>query len=353
MAAASLSDVVDADKHFQPDPVKALIVADIFRRYAHGESAKSILASLKEQGLKTNHGAVPTYSFITALLKNRRYLGEYKFRDTVVENAFTPLVNIETFEKCQKRLVENHHKPASFKPVEDKYLLTGRIFCGYCGGTMAGESGKSKTGVVHRYYHCHAAKTKRTCDKKRVGKSLVETTVIDFILRALDDAPLLNRIVDACYEVQIKKNTVLPSLEQQLAQTQKEIDNVMNAIKHGIITPTTKETLLKLEQDKEEQEISIAKARIERPVFTKEQIKFWLCKFRLTDPNDTNQRQQLINTYLHGIHVYDDKLLIVLNYKDGEICVTFDEIQEALKHKENSSNHKDCQSSPLSAAGDP
>ncbi|MCL2003977.1 MAG: hypothetical protein FWG72_08250 [Oscillospiraceae bacterium] len=33
----------------------------------------------------------------------------------------------------------------------------------------------------------------------------------------------------------------------------------MTAIKQGIITPTTKETLLKLEQDKEDAEINVAK----------------------------------------------------------------------------------------------
>ena|GEM_PF-6128158 len=108
-----------SDAQRQPDPSKALIVVDIFRRYASGESTKCILASLKEQGLKTNYGVSPTYGFITAMLKNRRYLGEYKFRDTVVENAFTPLVDVNTFERCQKRLAANHHKLASFKPVED------------------------------------------------------------------------------------------------------------------------------------------------------------------------------------------------------------------------------------------
>ena len=40
----------------------------------------------------------------------------------------------------------------------------------------------------------------------------------------------------------------------------------MNAIKQGIITATTKEALLALEQEKETIEISIAKERIERPV---------------------------------------------------------------------------------------
>jgi hypothetical protein len=344
---------IDEDKHFQPDPVKALVVADIFRRYAHGESIKSILASLNEQGLKTNHGKPPTYSFIVNLIKNRRYLGEYRFKDTVVENAFVPLVDIEIFDKCQKRLVENQRRPGSFKPVEDKYLLTGRVFCGHCESTMCGESGKSKTGAIHRYYHCRAAKIKRACDKKRVGKEFLETTVIDYILRVLDDAPLLKRIVSACYETQLNKNTVLPTLERQLAQTMKEIDNVMTAIKQGIITATTKETLLKLEKDKEEIEVNITKSKIECPILSKEQIEHWFYRFKGIDLDDTEQKQRLIDMFLKAVYVYDDKMLIVLKYKDGEICVTFDEITQAVNKKENSDNRNDCQSSPLDVLGDP
>ena len=100
--AMTFGYVIDDDRHFQPDPVNALIVADIFTRYAGGESAKSILNSLIQQGIKNGQGKPVTYSFITNMLKNRRYLGEYRFKDTVVEDAFTPLIDVEIFEKCQK-----------------------------------------------------------------------------------------------------------------------------------------------------------------------------------------------------------------------------------------------------------
>jgi DNA invertase Pin-like site-specific DNA recombinase len=286
--------VIDENKHFQPDPVKALVVADIFRRYSGGESIKSILAELNAQGLQTGHGKPPTYSFIVNLIKNRRYLGEYRFKDTVIENAFTPLVDPDIFEKCQRRLVENQRRPASFKPVENKYLLTGKSFCGFCGTTMCGESGKSKTGAIHRYYQCRAAKTKRTCDKKRISKDFLETAVTDISMQLFDNAPLLNSVIDNCYELQNRKNANLPALEYQFEQVNKEIDNVMTAIKQGIITSTTKETLLKLEQEKDELEISIAKERIERPVLSREQIKFWLCRFSATNLDDTEQKQRLI-----------------------------------------------------------
>ena len=239
-----------------------------------------------------------------------------------------PLVDTDIFEKCQRRLTENQRKPASFKPVEDKYILTGKIFCGHCGSTMNGTSGTSKTGVTHRYYHCHAAK-KKNCDKKRTNKAFIESAVLDYIMRMLDDMPLIDRIVDICYALQSRQNANLPSLERQLKQTEKEINNVMNAIKQGIIT-TTKETLIKLEQDKESIEISIAKERIERPVLSKEQIKFWICKFGTTNLDDIEQKQRLIDVFLNSVYVYDDKMLVVLNYKDGEKTITITEITESF-----------------------
>ena len=343
---------IDEDKHFQIDPVKALIVADIFRRFASGESTKSILATLIEQGIKTGHNKAPTYSFITSLIKNRRYLGEYRFNDTVVENAIPQIIDPEIFEKCQKKLMANQRKPATFKPVREKYLLTGKIYCGYCGETMAGESGTSKTGVTHRYYQCRAAKIKRTCEKRRILKEFIETAVIDMALRLYDDVPMLNRIVDTCYELQ-DKSVSLPVLEKQLAQVQTKIDNVMNAIAQGIITPTTKETLLKFEEEKATLELSIAKEKIERPIIPKELIKKWICGFNVVDMDDTEAKQRLINVFVNSIFVYDDKMVITFNYKDNDKAVTFDEVREMLAAKENSRNCNSYESSPLKVVGDP
>ena len=345
--------IVNENNQFQPDPIYAPIVADIFGRYAQGEGSKSILASLKEQGLKTNKGVTPTYSFVTNMLKNRRYLGELKFKDTLVEDAFPPLVTADIFEKCQKRLAENQRRPGSFKPVEDKYILTGKIFCGHCGTTMNGVSGTSGKGKTHRYYQCHAAKKLRTCDKKGANKDLIESLVIDYIMRMLNDKVLINQIVDTCFELQLKQNTVLPALEKNLAQIQKEIDNVMNAIKQGIITATTKEALLKLERDKEALDIAIAKARMERPILSKEQIRFYLTKHNTIDITDIEQKQWLIETYLLGVYVYDDKMLICLKHSDGDICVTYDEIQSIMDNKQNPDNHNGYQGSPLNVTGDP
>ena len=84
--------------------------------------------------------------------------GELKFRDVVVPDAIPPIVPLELFDDVQEKMLKNKKAPARRK-AEDDYLLTTKLFCGYCGALMFGESGTSRTGEVHRYYKmCHRQK---------------------------------------------------------------------------------------------------------------------------------------------------------------------------------------------------
>ena len=345
--------MIDENKHFQPNPDTAPVVQDIFVRYASGETVKSILNSLIESGIKNKHGKPPTINFVSAILKNRRYIGEYRFKDTVVENALPPLVTQDIFDKCQKRLEANKRTPAHFKDTSDKYILTGKIFCGHCGSTMAGVSGTSKTGAKHRYYHCNRAKKKKLCDKKRIRKDLIENFVIDYTVNLLNDKSLINQLVEVCYSLQTNKSSTLPAMNTRLKEIEKELNNIMTAIKQGIYSPTIKSTLDELEEEKANLELTVTKEQIERPKLSKEQIRHWIEKFRLIDKDDLTQRQQLIDVFVNAVYVYDDKLLITYNYKDGDKCISYEEIQEYMNKKENSDSLNDYQSSPLSLCGTP
>lgn len=74
------------------------------------------------------------------MLKNRRYLGEYRFREIVHENAFPAIVPADLFESVQKKMETNRKAPARHK-AEDDYILTTKLKCGSCGAFMVGESG--------------------------------------------------------------------------------------------------------------------------------------------------------------------------------------------------------------------
>ena len=339
--------IIDKDKHFCKDPATAPIVSDIFVRYAEGEPIRSIVDELNSKGIRTNNGRKITYHFINWLLKNRRYLGEYTFREVINTEAIPPLVTEEIFEKCQKRLSTNKHKSASFRKVDEKYLLTGKTFCGCCGYTMSGISGTGKDNSRYRYYQCMTSKTKK-CSKKPIKKDLLERCVLKLIMQMLSNKSLIKRICDTCYALQSTESTQLPALKKQLKQNKREIANLMKAIKAGLVTKSTKAELEHLEDEQERLEVEITKEQIARPIISREHIEEWIMAFAKSDLKNQGQKQRLIDIFINSVHVYDDKIVVLFNYKDGERAVSLEDVENAVK-KENTP--EEC--STLFKSGDP
>ena len=115
---------------------------------------------------------------------------------------------------------------------------------------MAGESGTSESLKVHRYYRCVNTKKKRLCDKKPIKKALIENLVINAVMEMIADDNIVNYIVDTAMELQKRESSSLPLLTQQLEETMKAINNMLNAIQQGIITSSTKQRLDELEETK-------------------------------------------------------------------------------------------------------
>ena len=69
-----------------------------------------------------------------------------------------------------------------------------------------------------------------------------------------------------------------------------------------------------------------AEEKIARPRLSENQVRFWLTRFRKLDPNVKSHRETLINTFVNAVYLYDEKVLITFNYKDGTKTITFDEI---------------------------
>ena len=108
---------VDEDQHLQIDEKKAPFVKEIFERFAQGEKMKTIIDDFKARGIgvtirgkrgKTKSHENPlNYNIIRRMLTNRKYIGEYKFKDIVVENGVPAIIDIDLFEKVQKKITVN------------------------------------------------------------------------------------------------------------------------------------------------------------------------------------------------------------------------------------------------------
>jgi len=126
--------------------------------------------------------------------------------------------------------------------------------------------------------------------------------------------------------LQTRESTDLPLLQRQLSDTERGIQNMLNAIQQGILTPSTKQRMDELEQTKSKLEVSILQEEIQKPMLTREQVLFWVSRFRDSDITDKAQRQRLIDSFVNAVYLYDDKMVLTFNYKDGSKTITFDEI---------------------------
>ncbi|MDL2238225.1 hypothetical protein LJC56_10445 [Christensenellaceae bacterium OttesenSCG-928-K19] len=102
---------------------------------------------------------------------------------------------------------------------------------------------------------------------------------------------------------------------------------MLAAIEDGIYTSSTKQRLEELEANKEDLEIAIVQEKIEKPLLTKEQIVFWISRFKNGNIDDEKYRQDIIDIFVNSVYLYDDKLVLMFNYKDGSKTITLAEIE--------------------------
>lgn len=317
---------IDEQQFYQIDPKTAPVVLEMFTKYSEGATMQELVNLLNSRGMRSIRGGKITLNIMNHLLKNRRYMGEYSYRDVVKEDGIPAIVPKELFERVQERLAKNKKAPARHK-AEDDYLLTTKLYCGKCGSFMVGESGTSHTMKVHRYYRCVNTKKKKLCDKKAVKKDWIEDLVVNYTMKAIMNDEVMERLIDTLMELQKKESTDLPLLKKQLAETEKGINNMLNAIQAGIFTPSTKQRLDELEETKSQLEVSILQEEMHKPLLTREQIAFFIYRFRKFDVTKREQRQRLIDSFVNAVYLYEDKIILTFNYKDGSKTITLADVE--------------------------
>ena len=94
--------------------------------------------------------------------------------------------------------------------------------------------------------------------------------VIQQIKEIIFDDDLIEKLADIVISVQEQENTVVQVLQRQLVKIEKGIENMLNAIQQGIITPSTKQRMDELEMRKNQLIVQIGKEEIAKPSFTKD-----------------------------------------------------------------------------------
>ncbi len=319
--------IINQDHRFEIDPKTAPFVLEAYKMYDEGRTMQEIADDLNVKGLRNTRGTLLNINSISKILSNRRYIGEYSYRDVVVPDGIPAIVPKDMFDRIQEKMVKNKKSPARHK-ADSEYILSTKLYCGKCMTFMVGESGTARNKDTYRYYKCLSAKHKRGCDKKAVKKNYIEDIVINQVLRFIWDDALIEDITDLVMSMQKAENTTLILLNKSLADIQKSINNILAAMEQGIFTTSTKQRLEELEAQKHDLEIKIAQENIERPMLERKHILFWFHRFRKMDVTLPENRRRLVDSFVNSVILYDDRIEFYFNFKNGAKTLSLKELKK-------------------------
>ena len=315
------------DGQYEIDEAAAPIVREIFDRVLAGWRHTDIVADLNARGIKNRDGNDWKISAFDKMLRNEQYIGVYTFSGLRIEDGIPAILDKKVFREVQRLLTSKKH-PRGRKRDVAEYILTGKLFCGKCKNPMVGISGTSRAGIKHYYYACQG-KRQLLCDKKNVIKDEVEGAVIDAVRAMIMDEETIDWIV-AGYQRFIdeaREESAVTAMENELKDVNKSLANLLKAIEAGVLTDTTKDRMVELENQRRDLETSI---RIEKAALTEvsaDEIRFILEDYRDKNLDNREYQKELIQLFIQAVYVYDDHLKIVTNYGNGgELTVPLEDV---------------------------
>lgn len=160
----------NADRKLEPDPDAASVVAGVFERRAKGWSWVRLARWLAEQRHPMSESGV------RGLVRNRVYLGEARYGDTVKKDAHRAIIPRATWQRCQAPGRES----ARSGRLTERYLLQGLATCSSCGRVMYLSGGK-RHGKDYEHYICRRLECG---DHAYVRAAELDAFVLNFIEEA-------------------------------------------------------------------------------------------------------------------------------------------------------------------------
>ena len=311
------------------DPHRAPVVQEVFRRYAAGESMKAIIDDLTARGVRSSSGRPLTYSTFNRAFHNRTYIGECSYGGQIVPGVADQLVDEATFAAAQAHAVSCKRGPSAAAADDEdrRYLLRGKIFCGHCGASMTGESGRGRHGGTFRYYTCSARKRRHSCAKRPERRDFVEWYVVDQTVRYVldpDRADYIAEQVVKAYEADMGLQRI-QDLERQIGKLDGDVTNLVDTLTDAPKAARARiyERIEQLDAERADIQTDLDKLRALQSIsFTTREVKAWLSTFSGGDPLDKDFQQRVIDTFVNAVYLFDDRLTIFYNLREGQqVCV--------------------------------
>lgn len=336
---------------YEIDPDTAPIVKKIFTDYVEGKPLQKIADELNASGLKSVHGNSFVVNSLNKILRNRAYIGEYKWGEHVIPGGMPQIISVELFDAADKKLEKNRRggrgAARKLNPEETDFWLTGHIYCGECGAPLHGISGTSKTGDIHYYYTCLNHK-KKVCKMGNQRKKKIEAIVRYTLDRMLEDSTLRLFIAKLCFDYyedskSDDKGAYQESLKSKLRDVEGKLQNFVKAISAGIFNETVQEAMSELEGQKRmlKEQIEAEELREKYDIKLDDIVKFF--ESFVGNLDDKQLREYVLDIFVDKIYVYRDTMVITFHFTDDKQELSYEDTLEMIE------NHKylmDCVNDP-------
>ena len=320
------------------DDDTAPIVQRLFKDYAEGKPLQQIVKELNEAGLRSVKDKPFTINSLRRILHNDAYIGTYHHGDVVIPDAIPPIITKELYDRVQLQFEINKRTATQQKQLPEgsvRYWLTGKLFCGYCRHSMQGVSGTSRTGAAKHYYYYCSEQRKKRCHKKAIRKEQVEQAVI-MLLKAImsDDGNRAQLAVDTAdyYQKYHVNNGYLESLENDLKETEKALDNLVRALEQGLFGETMRERMSELEARKRGLKEAIQTEKVVRAAMSDDHsIRAYYDRYAEADWDDPSVRDQMLDYFIDKIYLYDDRVVIIGWFEGGELSYSLEYEEEDVE----------------------
>lgn len=264
---------------------EATIVRRIFNEFVQGRSPKTIAHALNHEGIAGPSGRAWGPSTIhgnwrrgTGILNNELYFGRLVWNrqrfvkdpdtgkrqarlnpetDWIVEDVpHLSIINQDLWDRVKARQMATRHRinsgsnrARSERARRPRYLLSGLLRCGSCGG------GFSK--ISQHHYGCSTARNKGTCDNLlSIRRDVVEATVLEGLKGHLMHPDCVKAFISEFHRelnrLVADHDNERDRLSRDLAKTERDIQKLIEAIKDGVPGSTIKDEMQSLEDRRDE-----------------------------------------------------------------------------------------------------
>ncbi len=299
-------------------PEEGSVVRYIFRLYLKdGLGIRRIARRLNDEGLTTRRGGPWSMVTVRDILRNRAYVGTYSRFGVRVPASHAPLISQDDFRCVQERLDER--RPHTGERLVLPFLLSGLVYCGYCGNKMIGVTRKqkwtrsdgTKKAAQYRYYQCESRANRSSCDYHTQKAEELEEAV----RQALLDSTRLKEPAEpegySAPEVEAK----IADLKDRIRRLDKRLEQYLDAATSGKM-PEERLRSLALsvagQQLQMEEQLSDAQREAQHLATRSERQRLrWEARARLFHewPGlPFAERRQLLREFLERVAVRDDGL---------------------------------------------